>query len=176
MGTGPVRAAATAGTTGSGRAGGMTQVGMLSVQGQEALPRARGAGLEPPTDKGLTHGRDRGPEEPGQPGPAVTFVARVHPLGQQHAAQLALGAPLLRHLDQVRRHAERVVADLALVAPPDAGGEGAISGWGRTGGTSLTAAPSPTAGCYLLATPWLAVWMPARWTGQLPGPVVCAPH
>lgn len=52
-------------------------------------------------------------------GRAVTFVARVHSLGQQHAAQLALGALPVLHLDQVRRHAERVVADLVLVALPD---------------------------------------------------------
>lgn len=57
------------------------------------------------------------------PGLAVTFVARVHSLGQQHAAQLALGGVWAPHLDQVRRHAERVVANLVLVVLPDTGEE-----------------------------------------------------
>lgn len=48
-----------------------------------------------------------------------TFVARVDPLRQQQAAELALGTRLLLHLGQVGRHAEGVVADLVLVVLPD---------------------------------------------------------
>lgn len=68
-------------------------------------------------------------ERGARPGLAVTFVARVHSLRQQHAAQLALGALLAWDLDEVRRHAERVVVDLALMAPPDTA-EGTRSGLG----------------------------------------------
>lgn len=53
----------------------------------------------------------------------------MHSLRQQHAAQLALGALLARNLDEVRRHAERVVVDLSLVAPPDTA-DGTRSGLG----------------------------------------------
>lgn len=49
-----------------------------------------------------------------------TFIARVDPLRQQQAAELALGTLLLLHLDQVGRHAEGLVANLILVVLPNA--------------------------------------------------------
>lgn len=61
-------------------------------------------------------------------GRGVTFVARVHSLCQQHAAQLTPRALRVPHLDQVRRHAERVVANLVLVVFPNTAEEGLVRG------------------------------------------------
>lgn len=78
-----------------------------------------------------------------QLGAAVTFIARVHPLRQQHTAQLVLGALRVAHLDQVGRHAERVVADLALVVFPNtAEGEECEVGYTEGG---VAGHPSPAA-------------------------------
>lgn len=81
---------------------------------------------------------------------AVTFIAGVHPLCQQHTAQLALSALLLRHLDQVRRHTERVVVDLIFTVLPETEEEGAIRGWSYDRRDHpLLLVPSPTADCHL---------------------------
>lgn len=48
-----------------------------------------------------------------------TFIARVYPLCQQQAAELALSTLLLLHLDQVGCHAEGLVANLILVVFPN---------------------------------------------------------
>lgn len=103
--------------------------GCRPIWRERRLPGAgRGGGRGPGarlTDAALSRGR-----KPGRRLARVTFVARVHSLRQQHAAQLALRALPLAHLGQVGRHAERVVVDLALVVFADTAEEGRRRGRG----------------------------------------------
>ena len=87
--------------------------------------------------------------KPGSRLAHVTFVARVHSLRQQHAAQLALRALPLAHLGQVGRHAERVGVDLALVVFADTAGEGGRRGrgLGQKDLSSVAGYLSPSSGC-----------------------------
>lgn len=168
------------GTT--GRAG--DKGGCQALREMEALPEAgerQGPGAH------LTHVCE--PREEGRewPGPAVTFVARVHPLCQQHAAQLALGALLVAHLGQVGRHAERVVADFALVVFADTAEEGTMRGLGlRPKESSFIAGYlSPSDSGYVSAILLFIAWTPAEQSQAphlgtqaepdvLPRSVVCA--
>lgn len=91
----------------------------------ETLPKAgrRGQGwwsALPTLGVNQDHQQGTRQSRPPPPGQAVTFVARVYSLRQQHTAQLAPGALRVPHLDQVRRHAERVVVNLILMSFPNA--------------------------------------------------------
>lgn len=101
---------------------------MPSLEGDGGSARGwGGAGAGSPPHTHVSEPREEVRERPG---PAVTFVARVHPFCQQHAAQLALGALPVAHLGQVGCHAERVVADFALVVFADTAEEGTMRGLG----------------------------------------------
>lgn len=101
------------------------------------------------TDTGLSLGL-----KPGSRLARVTFVARVHSLCQQHAAQLALRTLPLEHLGQVGRHAEREVVDLALVVFADTAEEGGRRGpgLGQKDSSSVAGYLSPSSGCCVSAS------------------------
>ena len=92
--------------------------------------------------------------KPGSRLACITFVARVHSLRQQHAAQLALRALSLAHLGQVGRHAERVVVDLALVVFANTAEEGGRRGrgLGQKDSSSVAGYLSPSSGCCVSAS------------------------